>query len=430
MDGSKSYFVFVAFRNFVPMSSFMIPYMIENKNFTMKEVMNKITHCVFILSIVTAVVSIFITDVLGKKTICILDAGIELLVSLIMLLMGQRSFLLGQITGGLHGVTKSLETISKSIMYSSSDTNRGSAYANYTVVKYTSAILSCVCGQELYFMTHSHKLSVIVSTGTLSIAFIYSFMLGKSDIDRMSGWYEETVKTIKGPHRESVIIFCLLNVISNTLLIATSCYSTYIFIERKKGVEIASNNFGRVLYALFFPIRLVIVGIAKVVSLFDSSMSPSTKYDKNVLIFGYMEALGKLAGIIPRYYIIKRHFSDSARAAILFLLLASTMGLTYIQHCAKTLLNTYILSMLCLVTSISCLGISNNGFVKYTKSVHVFYCINLLLSATIHASISYFSKKKGVTAEKRLLYYCYFDIIMMVLAMSLCFLYIFNVHTK
>lgn len=415
MNINKPYFTFLAFRNFVPISSFTVPHLMESKGFTEKEVMNRITHCVFIFSILTAVAAIFITNVLGKKAICIIDAAIELIVCFILMLMGKRAFFLGQLAGSLHGVTKSLEVVSKSIMYSGDVKDPSSKYAIYTLVKHTAIIASGIFGQEFYFMTRSHWLSILLSIMSLCASIFSGFMLPEPTIaDKKNNGHGEITTAVMKAYTAPVSVFCVLNVISSTLFIATSCYSTYIFIERRKGVNIASNRFGKALYRFFFPIRLVITGIVRVVSPQDSTIAANAGYDKNTIIFGYMDSLARLFAMFPRYYIMQRNFEDRQRAIVLFVLLATTMLLMYLQYRAKTLLNTYALTILCSITSVSCLGISNNGFIKGKDSpIHVFYCINLLASAIIHTSISYFSRKTRATAETRLLYYCYINILLM-----------------
>lgn len=419
MNTNKAYFTFLAFRNFMPISSFTIPHLIESKGFTEKEVMNKITHCVFIFSILTAFAAIFITNVLGKKTICIMDATIELVVYVILMLMGKRAFFLGQLAGSLHGITKSLEVVSKAIMYSKNTTHVASKYRDYTLVKHTAIIASGIFGQEFYFMTRSHQLSIVFSIVSLCVSIVCGSFLPEPDAPkaRDSGLFKALAAILKA-YTTPVTVFCVLNVISSTLLIATSCYSTYIFIERRKGIDIASNWLGKILYGLFFPIRLVITGIVNVVSPKYGNIAANSGYDKNTIIFGYMDSLARLFAMLPRHYIMDKDFEDRQRALVLFGLLSTTMLLMYLQYRAKTLLYTYALTILCSITSVSCLGISNNGFVKnQDRPIHVFYCINLLASAIVHTSISYFSRKTKATAETRLLYYCYVNILFMVLTL-------------
>lgn len=419
MNTNKAYFTFLAFRNFIPISSFTVPHLIESKGFTEKEVMNRITHCVFIFSIITAFTAIFLTNVLGKKTICIMDAGIELVVYVILILMGKRAFFLGQLAGSLHGITKSLEVVSKSIMYSKNTTDFATKYRDYTLVKHTSVIASGIFGQEFYFMTRSHHLSIMFSIVSLCVSIVCgSFLLEYKAPEMNRNEFFKTFAATVEAYTMPVTVFCILNVISSTLLIATSCYSTYIFIERRKGIDIASNWFGKILYGLFFPIRFVITGIVNVISPKYGNIAANSGYDKNTIIFGYMDSLARLSAMLPRHYIMNINFEDRQRAVLLFGLLSTTMILMYLQYKAKTLLYTYMLTILCSITSVSCLGISNNGFVKNQGSpIHVFYCINLLASAILHTSISYFSRKTKATAETRLLYYCYINILFMILTL-------------
>lgn len=419
MNANKAYFIFLAFRNFIPISSFTVPHLIESKGFTEKEVMNRITHCVFIFSILTAFAAIFITNVLGKKTICIMDAAIELGVYIILMTMGKRALFLGQLAGSLHGITKSLEVVSKSIMYSKNTTDFSSKYRDYTLVKHTAVIASGIFGQEFYFMTRSHHLSIMFSILSLCVSIICgSFLLESKATETNHNGFFKTFAAIIKAYTMPVTMFCVLNVISSTLLIATSCYSTYIFIERRKGIDIASNWFGKILYGLFFPVRLVITGIVNFALPKYGNMAANSGYDKNTIIFGYMDSLARLFAMLPRHYIMSRSFEDRHRAVVLFVLLSTTMLLMYLQYRAKTLLHTYALTILCSITSVSCLGISNNGFAKNQNSpIHVFYCINLLASAILHTSISYLSRRTKATAETRLLYYCYVNVLLMALTL-------------
>lgn len=420
-----AYFVFLVFRNFIPMSPFMVPYLIENKHFTKKEVMNNITHCVFVFSIMTAIAAIFITDILGRKAVCIIDAAIELLVCIIMVFMRKRSFILGKIAGSLHGVTKSLETVSKSIMYMGG--GDGSAkYSNYVLFKHTSMVIAGVCGQELYLMTQSHKFSIVVSMCSLALSVLCGLQLPSVSSAKNAATWANVRDAFNLRKNAREFTFCLLNITSSIFLIATSCYSTYIFIERGAGINIVSNRFGRALHVIFTPIRFALLGFVKMASFFDRSITINRKYDKNIIVFGYLDALAKISFLLPRYLITRRQFTDERAATIVFVFLVITLVLMYLLYRGRSAMTSYALTIMCLVTSMLCLGVSHNGFYKCKEHLHVFYCVNLFISAIIHTSISSFSKKVKASGEQRMLYYCYVNILLMALAAVMCFLYIFD----
>ncbi|RVD92614.1 hypothetical protein TUBRATIS_008750 [Tubulinosema ratisbonensis] len=413
MNNTTKYFIFLFTRNYIPITSYLTPYTLENKEISKKNLLNRITHKLFIATIITSVITPFFIEAFGKKLICVCDNLIECVVYLIFLFMPKRNLILCELAGILHGITKSLESISKSIMYDGDPKKSAQKYAIYSIVKQVSSTLAAISGQEMFYMTNSY--SILVYTSLLSVFFSFFFALfcleelEKKTFDLQSLYSPKKLfLELKNELSFDVCVFSLFYVISTTLLISLSVYSSYIFMERKNELDIYSSKLGKFFYLIFTPFRIFFFFIVKFFSFFDKSIKVNLKYNKNVILFGYINAFCRLVSLLPKYTIMKYEFNSFSRSILLTLFILSTILILFFLFKINNLFITYVLTVIGLFFSFTCLGVSNNGFKNHSKS-HVIYSMNLFFSALIHSGISYYAKSKEIKASVRLLYYCFVD---------------------
>ncbi|KCZ76449.1 hypothetical protein H311_02554, partial [Anncaliia algerae PRA109] len=246
MNNSVKYYIFLFTRNYIPLAAYLTPYILETKKISKKDLLNKITHKLFIATIFTSMLAPFFIEAFGKKLICVIDNLIECSVYLIFLFMSQRNTFLCELAGILHGITKSLESISKSIMYDGDPKRSAEKYAIYSVIKQSSSTISAISGQELFYMTNSYSILVYLSLISMIFSLIYSIFFLEEleqkhfDLNALIS-PKKIFMELKTELNQSVILFSIFYIISTTLLIALSVYSTYIFMERQNEIDIYSS---------------------------------------------------------------------------------------------------------------------------------------------------------------------------------------------
>ena len=391
------------------MYSFMVPYLIETKKLSKEVVVTKITHNIFIATIFTAFISIFIIDQFGYKAICVANSLIEGFVYLILFFMKEKQVIFGQTAGILHGVTKSLEMVSKSIIYSG-EKRENSQYGNYSAIKSFSSIVANIMGQEFFYLTGRHDVSLYLTGISLIMSIFFSFMIPNCSKIRLK------TANFKAEH----LIFSFFYVISNLFFISTIVYSSYIFIERKKNAKAGSTSL--LLFRLVYPFRVCIAFIVKFFAIFNPEITISYKFNEDILIYGYIDALARLFGLLPYYYLVGFDFSSKFRATALIFLLSFLLLIQYLTTKTNNLDVTYGLTIVNIIMSSVCLGISNNGFKNFTN-VHYIYASTLLVSACIHGLISYLSTRWKIDVTTRIKYYSVINLIMILVSLAMVLIF-------
>jgi hypothetical protein len=198
-------------------------------------------------------------------------------------------------------------------------------------------------------------------------------------------------------------------------------YSSFIFIERKKDVDPSAHSFSKLMYLLSFPLRYLNKLFIAIFQLFDSSIKYSPSYDKNTIIFGYIDGLAKLfaiATVVTLDYVIKKF-----RLSITYQMKGMVTGTivmisTYAMGKVETLMKSYFLFIVGSVCSQICFLSAYNGLSEKKESIHLYIGMNLTISCFIHIFISYFSKYMNYNSSKRMLLYFYINLSLVVLGLS------------
>ncbi|KAK1349651.1 hypothetical protein CWI37_0678p0020 [Hamiltosporidium tvaerminnensis] len=400
-------------RMLLPMTSFIVPFLVEEKKFTNKDIFNKITPIFFISSLIASLIGTIIIEMIGNRNTLLIDTGLELLAYIIFVWMDERSFFFGYLVALLRGMSTSLTSVSKGVFLDikPDETSGSKVIRNYNIFKKTIGIVSCLIGQDVYFSCKNHRSNLYFSMAMLILALCFGFLIGnnKKNDKKVKSLISEILNggsfgKLVEIYNKDILFYSLMNIIGNVLYMCLAMYSANIFLERKKTVS-EVGMMGKILYKILFPFRAISFSIVKILSFFDGSIFYQRSYEKNALIYGYIDALAKICGVIMSFLMtlieIKGKYLVVHSLFLIVALIAAIYGLGYTQ----SLLHSYIIYIIGISLGTYMNIVSGSELAKDKEHLHIFYGTNLFISSVIHISISYITKWRNCSAEDKMFYY-------------------------
>lgn len=410
----KKIFWFHAFRLFSPIIPFITPYFVEKKNIKNSTFHSKVIPFFFISSLIFGIIGPFFVEIFGEKIILICETICELSFLCSFHFIPQNGVLSLILMTTLHGMSTSFNLLTKNMLYADGG-NREKLYALFNTVKRTSGVFSGLVGQDLYFASGSYTPALILSIITSFIATIISFFL-KSPAISINTEKNPKYKVFTRQH----IFFSLLNIVGSTIYISFIVYSASIFIERKKNRNVRSNIFGKILYNILYPLRLISLIFLQILSFF-TKVEFHKKFDDEKLIFGYIDALSRLISIFITYSIGRYNYGIRILSYISLLLVFPIIFSTFAMGRTNTLFGTYIFYILGSTTSNCLLVLTHAGFNKVRKMA-ILTGINLTISSIIHISINFISKINKLPAQYKMYLYLITSSVLYVSALIVWFI--------
>ncbi|KAM0686827.1 hypothetical protein COBT_001942 [Conglomerata obtusa] len=424
MEAHNILFGFYIARYFVPMTLFMTPYLIEKKKFTNKEVFNNITPFFFISSLVASFFGPVLVYYIGNQKTILFETGVELLTYVIFFYMPERSFSLAILTGLFHGMVTALGSLTKGILLENmpSHLKKDDMLARHVGIKKACGVFSSWIGQDMKFVTQSHQANLLFSFMTLFVSFGICTFIPSGEHRKPGGNLlillasSDRYEKIRAIYTNECLIFSLLHIIGSTLYICFAMYSANIFIARKKDADPSVFKVGKVLYTMSKPIRFLSRFLVAFVGLFDRSIVYRSKYDKNTVIFGYIDGISRLAAMLSGIFISKKLLEDVNPYATGFISTVLIMFFTFAMGKANTLMKSYMIYILGSVFSqINILAVCCE-LNKDKDNIHTIYGMNLVASSIIHISVSYYCRWKRSEVDTKMLAYFYVSCAILLLA--------------
>lgn len=408
-------YAFYTARYFVPMTIFMTPFLIEKKKFTNKEIFNKITPFFFISSLFASFFGPVLVSYIGNKFTLLFETGLEIITYCIFFAMPERSFFCAILTGLFHGVVTSLGSLTKGILieHKPDHFNKERMYRDHSAIKKTCGVLSSWIGQDMKYATQSHQANLLFSFMTLTSSFglcgiVPDTGFRKNDTNLLtmlfSGSAYSQLRTI---YNNEVLYFSILNVIGSTLYICFAMYSANIFIARKKAIDPSVFALGKVLYKASKPVRFLSWIIVHFVGLFDKSVKYNPSYDKNAVIFGYIDGLAKLVSMVFSVLLVWTLESMMDLGLRCFLSSVFVIFFTYLMGKAESLMKSYMIYIAGAVASQVSLIWAYNGLTVNKDVLHIILGLNLVVSSLIHIAVSYYCKWRNSDVNTKVLLYFY-----------------------
>lgn len=426
----ESYHILYAFfiaRYFVPMTIFMTPYLIEQKKFTNKEIFNKITPFFFIASLFASLLGSVLVSKIGNKFTLLIDTGLELICYVIFYLMPERSFAWCIVTGLLHGVVTSFGSLTKGILMENKppEVDREKMFREHATIKKLCGVFASWMGQDMKYSTGTHHCNLLFSFCTLILSFCICYAIPEASTKEEKKNFLEVLfsgsflKQIREIYDCDVAFFSLLNIIGSTLYISFAMYSASLFIERKKDIDPSVSAFGRVMYNISKPIRYVTWVIIKTFGFFDTSVQYNPSYNKNTIIFGYIDGLSKLLSILSSLAMSWTFEKNSALHLRCFGSTVLVMFFTYLMGVTTNLMNSYIVFILGSTASQISFIWAYKGLSKNKEVLHIILGLNLVGSSLVHIFISYYTKWRNYSVSKKIMVYFYVNAVLLGLAVTL-----------
>lgn len=419
-------FTIFAIRYFVPMTTFITPYLIETKHFTNAEIFNNVTPCFFFASLLSSFFGSVYNSYFCTKYTLILNSLLEILCFAIFYYMKPRSFPCAMLTGFLHGAYTSLATQAKVILFSHRPDylSKENMVTIYYFIKKLNGVLSAWVGQDLKYASGSYQSSLIVSAFNITLSTVLCFFI-KNDNNTSIQTKPNLLKIInnrtliaslKTIYTKNMIYFSALNIVASSLYIAFALYSSSIFIARRKNINPSVHALGKVLFTLSKPISTLTKVIIYFTSFLDSSIKYNVVYARNAIIFGYIDGLSKLVSILCSTLLNILWPSTNYLHCKCFVSTVLVMVFTYCIGVTDSLSNTYLLYVCGSVVSQMSIFWSMDGLLYEGEMLGVVIGMNLMVASVVHIGISCYCVIKGVGVGRKMMVYFWVNSIMLGIA--------------
>lgn len=414
----------LAIKAFTPFLSFMVPYLVEQKGFSSKELHNNFSPFFFTSSIVTSLVAFLVIELLGNKLSILADTLLEVAVYLIFVFMPFKGHHWTMLAYVLHGATTSMGVVMKSIITEAADkgASKGVVLSATASIKTFASVISSWVGQDIIMCGGSHHMNMVVSLLSLLLSAAVVFPLpptvAKTGGDMLVSHLtspRDMGARMRGAYTEEVVLMSLLSSSASILYICLSFYSANIFLEKRIGWMGNTVWANRVFFVLARPVRLVSYLIIRVFSIFDASVSYHSNPNRPVIVHGYIEGCAKMLSSLAGLAMSKVICADNCVLPA-FITSIATMCLICLLGTTESMSSSYLLYVLASLASFMCKNIANIGLSE-AREYRFVLSTNLFVSSVVHISITYYSKLHNLSVRSKLMAYFYVNGVFITLAL-------------
>lgn len=389
-------FLFHGLRFFSPIVPFITPYFVERKKIPNSKFHSEVIPSFFISSFIATLIGPLLIEYLGEKPIVIAESLLETIFLICFFLIPNSSVFPLIVITCFHGASTSLAVLTKKMIFAEGG-NRSAVNSTFNIIKRSSSILAGLMGQDLFFSSGNYTPSLILSLITSCAAACVSFFLiSPKDLQSVQ---KDRIPLFSKQH----IFFSLVYIVGSTIYIAFSVYSASVFIERQRNRNMSSNIFGKALYYILSPLRVLSFLFLKSLSFF-MNIDFIMKYDNEKLIFGYIDAIARTISITVAFFVCRQDYTTSTHSLIVLLMVLPIIFIIFFIGRLNSLFSSYILFIFGTMCANSVLILSHNG-INNVERLSVCIGINLAISNIIHISINYYSKYKKFPAYKKMTCY-------------------------
>lgn len=398
-------YVFHALRPFLPLYSFLVPFLHKDKKIPLHDLHGPVIRLFFISSLFYAFIGpVFISLTGSSKFLLVIESLCELIFYLSLLLLPKRKLSLVKFLILLHSASASFSMVTKDLLYSNENTT-DKVYANYNLIKRTSSIFSAWLGQDLLFYSNNYLPLIIISIFSCFCTLSISFLVHDVEINRnkkniflifkeiaMELYQSETNKL-----NYTYCFFIVSYMIASLIYISFIFYSSNIFIERRKDINEFTLRFSAVLEKILSPMRLISYSI---ILLLQNFIKIKKNKNTNVLLHGYMDGIGKLLSIIPSFFISSIELNGKNKTILSLILSLFSILTTFFMGHVRSLIFLYFIYICNVTITNLLLVITVNGF-KTINNFGIFFGIMIMFCNLLHFSVSLiFRLKKKCSYHK------------------------------
>lgn len=426
MSGTAQLYQHFAMKAFTPFLSFMIPYLVEKKGFSNRELHNNFSPFFFISSVVTSLGAFLLIELLGSRLSVFAAALVEMLVYLVFMAMPFRSRVCTTLVYVLHGATTSLGVVLKSIPVdiAADKEEKIRVSSNIKAIKTSVSVVSSWLGQDIIMCGGSHHANIALSIASLSAAAGTTLFLPAAEtrMDRFVGYLanpREMARKMASVYTARIVLSSLLSTSASIMYICLSFYSASMFLEKKRSGAENDVKLSRVLFLITRPIRFISYIVIRIASVFDGSVyQPGS--NKSLIVHGYVEGSAKILSslaVLGTSWLVRSENGGLVPWALGTSM--TTMLMIHLLGKAGTMTLSYVFYIMASVSSHVCQNIANMGLTN-TAEYGFILSMNLFVSSIIHISITYLSRAYDLSVRAKMKAYFYVNSVFIAAALALC----------
>lgn len=387
--------LFILGRNIRPFTPFVLVYLVEEKGYTTKEILEKIIPWWLYSMLVFSLIVPFLVARAGVLHCIILSICADLGWGLLLIGMKPRS-VHATILSEVLGAFRSSITVADKRYYSADSRERTIVYS--TVRKIT-GIISSFVSQNMYYISGGSRASLYLTTAVQGLVLIGSLALE----EKSGATVTEMVSLRKIEAGMLAHIFSYTGAF--TISTCLKIYIDLILIERTGRIEEGGSVgvFVQFLDFISYIFYVLSLGIIKVMSYFSEKISVAPYVNRKKALHGYLEGITKIFSVclaIPLVKSVYRSYIYSETLSIISWVV-QIGGIIFIRR-SKSIREGYIAYLIAFLGSCISLSIS---YIKIDQmaSEQIIGIMSYIggVSCAVHAGVDMISRRKKLSAETR-----------------------------
>ncbi|KAI5186033.1 hypothetical protein NEHOM01_1236 [Nematocida homosporus] len=384
-------------RNFRPITPFMSVYLVEEKGFTTKDIVDRIIPWwLYSMLIFSLIVPVLVNQLglLGSISLSVLG---ELLGTGLLIGMKKRSLIITVVVEILSALRSSMIVADKRF-YGESNQDRAN---RYSTIRKIAGMFSSFVAQNTYCISGGCLPALYLTIMAQGLVLGLTLLLPK-----------EADSVVATPVSLSGISPGLLaKVFSYTgAFTLSSCFKIYIdvvLIERTGQVGRCDRMIKVMLDKVSYVFYMVSLGLVKLIGMVDKKVKVLGVVNRDKALHGYMEGMTKIAAAVLAMPLVRWTGKNYAYTEGLCVIswIMQVVGIVALRH-SNSLMHGYVSYLLSFWGSSMTIYISYNRINEMAKE-HVITIISYVsgVSCAVHAIIDLVARKKNLRAERRFMLY-------------------------
>jgi hypothetical protein len=397
-----------------PVNPFYTAILVEKKKFTLCEITNSIQPFFFYGSLLAIIVTYATLNLLGKDIPLLFLSSVQIFSLSFLLVNTERAFYLAQLLYGNTGAFTGFKTIIRAKFITKSSKAAESMILQ-KLWRYLTNSISAWVGQEIYNLTNSYTINIILSllSNLAALSLLISEALKDTTLEIIIPYknfnslssFADHLKLI---YTKEILMGSIVGGSAACLQIYISIFSQTLFREKNEDFgsddKISNIIISKILYVLHLPIYFVSYLIVRLFCFFSSSFKiadATTK--KSKISAGYIEGTAKLLSATGSMFIIKYTPLEWKENAYFTLFGLSIVFFVSLGNC-KSIAMSKILYLLAF-TAIASAENMAKSYLHRSPDYILLLNISMLFETIIHSAINYICKLKGHKVAHKSKYY-------------------------
>ncbi|KAI5193035.1 hypothetical protein NECID01_2159 [Nematocida sp. AWRm77] len=396
-------------RNFRPITPFVSVYLVEEKGFATREIVEKIIPWWLYAMLMCSLMIPVVVDQIGVLHTIVLSVCMEILGGAMLLYMPKRC-VPATVFAEMIIAFRSSVIVADKAYYGEKDCGKT---VRYSTIRKVTGIVSSFISQSMYHISGSSVPSVYLTMLSQAMVLCTTLLLHDSSEKKVASPF-----TLEGVSAGLVSkIFSYIGAF--TLMSCFKIYIDLVLIDRSGNIGELEGVLGMLLDKVSFVFYLISLGIVKILSKITKTVQVQPRDHTTKALHGYLEGITKIVGVGLAIPLVHRAGEKFIYTEILCITswYMQILGMNALKN-STTILGGYASYLLSFLGSSITLYISYNR-INTLSDDRIITIMSYIggISCGVHALIDVISRKKKIKPEQRFALYARLGISLFVAAL-------------